>query len=422
VLRPLWQKHLESTAARERLGLPVGRPFLIDDYNRLAGSAYQHLSQIPFPLPEDAPAGLRDEWLRFVRDEYPRRLVRIRVTPELQAAYQERTRQLCRTIDAYNRLTGSALTGFEQIALPEREDSDRWRSFVAEVPLANLVLESPEVAWQECLRARYGSVAAVNAAYGWSLARFEEAHLPMAEAIAVTFFNHEWSHYFWDVAGNYVTVFDYLFRRGRAFVNTVILISLTILATLTVNPLAAYALSRFRFRQGEQILLFLLATMAFPAAVSAIPAFLLMRDLHLLNTFSVLVLPGLANGLSIFILKGFFDGLPRELYEAAAIDGAKEWQILLNITLPMTTPILAVNTLNAFIQAYNSWEWALLVCQRSDYWTLAVWLYQFTRMSQLEQAPFVIMAAFVVASVPTALVFIVCQKVILRGIVIPSMK
>jgi multiple sugar transport system permease protein len=183
-------------------------------------------------------------------------------------------------------------------------------------------------------------------------------------------------------------------------------------------PLAAYALSRFSLRWTEQILLFLMATMAFPAAVSAIPGFLLMRDLGLLNSFAALVLPGLANGMAIFILNGFFDGLPRELYEAATVDGAREWQIFLRVTPPLTTPILAVNSLGAFVAAYGNWEWALLVCQKKEYWTLAVWLYQIN--SRMD--PWVSMAGFVMASIPTTIVFITCQKVILRGIVIPSMK
>ena len=109
--------------------------------------------------------------------------------------------------------------------------------------------------------------------------------------------------------------------------------------------------------------------MAFPGAVTAIPSFLLLRDLQLLNTFYSLFLPGLANGMSIFIMKCFFDGLPRELYEAATIDGASEVQIFLHISLPMVTPILAISALNAFIGAYNSWEWALIVCQKESYWT-----------------------------------------------------
>ena len=160
--------------------------------------------------------------------------------------------------------------------------------------------------------------------------------------------------------------------------------------------------------------------MAFPAAVTAIPGFLLVRDLGLLNTLAALVLPTVASGMGIFILKGFFDALPRELYEAAAIDGASEWTVFRKITLPMTTPILAVNALNSFVAAYNSWEWAFLVCQEESNWTLAVWMYQMSQ--QMGGQPWCVMAGFVLVSIPTALVFLACQKIILRGIVLPSMK
>ena len=239
-------------------------------------------------------------------------------------------------------------------------------------------------------------------------------------ALAVQFLEHGWRDFAESALANYRLVGDYLFLRGRAFANTLVLVILSVLASLTVNPLAAYALSRFRLRATESIILFLLATMAFPAAVTAIPGFLLIRDLGLLNTFAALVLPTVASGMSIFILKGFFDALPRELYEAAAIDGAGEWTVFRRITLPMTTPILAVNALNAFIHAYSSWEWAFLVCQKESHWTLAVWMYQ---MSQtFAHQPWCVMAGFVLVSVPTAAVFLLCQKVILRGIVLPSMK
>ena len=239
-------------------------------------------------------------------------------------------------------------------------------------------------------------------------------------ALAVQFVDHGWRDFFSGAFANYRLVGDYLFLRGRAFANTILLVVLTILASLTVNPLAAYALSRFRMRSTEKVILFLLATMAFPAAVTAIPGFLLIRDLGMLNTFAALVLPSVASGMSIFILKGFFDALPRELYEAAAIDGAGEWTVFTRITLPMTTPILAVNALNSFIHAYSSWEWAFLVCQKESHWTLAVWMYQ---MSQtFTHQPWCVMAGFVLVSLPTAVVFLLCQKVILRGIVLPSMK
>lgn len=242
----------------------------------------------------------------------------------------------------------------------------------------------------------------------------------LREALAVQFIEHGNRDFYRSLFANYRLVGQYLFRRGRAFANTLALVLLSILAHLTVNPLAAYALSRFRLKGTERILLFLLATMAFPTAVTAIPGFLLVRDLGLLNTLAALVLPTVASGMSIFILKGFFDALPRELYEAAAIDGASEWTVFRKITLPMTTPILAVNALNSFVAAYNSWEWALLVCQKESQWTLAVWMYQMSQ--QMGGRPWCVMAGFVLVSIPTAVVFLACQKVILRGIVLPSMK
>ena len=254
----------------------------------------------------------------------------------------------------------------------------------------------------------------------YPLVRGEDDARDLRNAIAIQFIDHGWRDFLKSAFANYSLTCDYLFVRGRAFVNTAILVFLSILAALTVNPLAAYALSRFKMRGTESVLLFLLATMAFPAAVTAIPSFLLIRDLGLLNTFAALILPTVASGMGIFILKGFFDALPRELYEAASIDGAGEMTVFLKITLPMTAPILAVNALNHFVAAYSSWEWAFLVCQDESRWTIAVWMYQMSRT--FAGQPWCVMAGFVLVSIPTAAVFLACQKVILRGIVLPSMK
>ena len=164
----------------------------------------------------------------------------------------------------------------------------------------------------------------------------------------------------------------------------------------------------------------MLATMAFPTMVSAIPSYLLMRDLGMLNTMWALVLPSAANGMSIFILKGFFDSLPQELFEAATIDGASEFQIFRIVAMPLVKPILAINCLTAFMHAYNGWEWALIICQKQSMWTIAVWLYQASIWWNAQ--PWIVSAGFIIASIPTLVVFLSCQKIILRGIVIPTMK
>ena len=149
-----------------------------------------------------------------------------------------------------------------------------------------------------------------------------------------------------------------------------------------------------------------------------IPNFLLLKHLHLLNTFWALILPGMANGYAIFLLKGFFDSLPKELYEAGIIDGASEATMFRKITIPMSKPIFAVIALQAFTGAYGALMYAMLVCQDSRMWTMMVWLYQL----QASSPEYVTMAALTLAALPTLFVFIFAQNVIMRGIIIPSLK
>ncbi len=285
---------------------------------------------------------------------------------------------------------------------------------------------SPVQEYRNFLRDRYtNNIVAVNKAYGVMYihgkpySSFEEITiLPVPELLYYHFSSQHSRIMRTYIFGNYATVLNYVALHGRALWNTLIYIVLCIAGTLTINPMAAYALSRYRLSYGNKLLIFFLATMAFPAEVGMIPNFLMVRDLGLLNTFGALVLPGLANGFSIFLLKGFFDSLPPELYEAALIDGASEWTMFWRITLPLCKPILAVMTLGAFAAAYGAFMFAFLVCQDEKMWTLMVFLYQF----QQTYANFMIMASLVITAIPTLCVFVLCQRVILRGIIIPTFK
>lgn len=211
-------------------------------------------------------------------------------------------------------------------------------------------------------------------------------------------------------------VVDYVALHGRALLNTLIFCGLAILTQLIVNPLAAYALSRYPMRFSAQVLVFLLATMAFPAEVALIPSFLLLKDLGLLNTFAALVLPTAASGFTIFLLKGFFDSLPKELFESGQIDGAKELTMMMRIALPLSKPVLGYLALLAFMGAYGAFMYAFLVAQDQRMWTLSVWLYQL----QLSAPKATTMAALTVAALPTLIVFLLAQRVIMRGIVLPG--
>ena len=215
---------------------------------------------------------------------------------------------------------------------------------------------------------------------------------------------------------NYRFILDYVLLHGRAVLNTIIFCSLAVLTQLIVNPLAAYALSRYPIKSSGKILIFLLATMAFPAEVAMIPSFLLLKGLGLLNTFAALILPGMASGYMIFLLKGFFDSLPQELFEAGQLDGAPETTLMMKIAVPLSRPVLGYLALLAFMGSYSTFMFAFLVVQDQRMWTLMVWIYQL----QTTAPKAVVMAALALAALPTLVVFLAAQRVIMKGIVLPG--
>ncbi len=425
-LRSSWYKFLYS----EDVAQLTKTVFSIAYYNKLAGTNYKRIENTPFPIPDSFKPEIRKFWYKFQNERYPLRLITVKNTFKQQQDFQDFIKKTLKHLRVANKLLGTNYSSWSQFKLTEKpviginevrsNQRDLWKNFVKKMPANTKKYSSSEIEYQKFLLKKYGTLKNINEKYSWNLKYIEEAFPPFMTAYTVTFNKNEYSLALFPFFDNYKVVIDYLLFNGNAIFVTIVLILLTIAFTLTVNPLAAYALSRFNLRGQDKILLFLLATMAFPAMVSAIPAYLLMRDIGLLNTFWALVIPGAANGMSIFILKGFFDSLPMELFEAATIDGASEMQIFRIVAMPLVKPILAINCLTAFIAAYNGWQWALIICQDKSMWTIAVWLYQAS--SWWGNSPWIVSAGFIVASIPTLVVFLSCQKIILRGIIIPSMK
>ncbi len=384
------------------------------------------IKTLEFPVSSTAPANIKEQWKAFLLINFPMRHVQLPDSPEWQSKWTAFLKSRFHTITNLSNMLSLKYSDWSEVKLtstiPYSSLSVVWIDFARRmIPTDQWVLTDtlPEQAFQKFAMVRHGNLDGINKAYGTNFNTLNQLGVPYGSAVLVTFANREWPITISQAIGNYQVVTDYLFLRGRSVLNTVILVVLALVISLTVNPLAGYALSRFRLRGAEKILLFCLATMAFPAAVTAIPGFLLLRDLGFLNTFWALVLPGAANGMTIFLLKGFFDSLPMELFEAATVDGAPEHLIFRMIALPLVKPILAVGMLNAFIAAYNGWEWALVVCQDQKMWTIAVWTYQ---MYQVLPQQWVSMAGFVLTSIPVLIVFILCQNIIMRGIILPQMK
>lgn len=349
-------------------------------------------------------------WELFVRDVvHPGYL---RLDPELAPAWRRYIQARYVDRDTFADLAGREIDDWSEVPFPTRHahtgalSSDwidwlqGWRDPVSgerfQAPAESIRLRGAELAWRE----RRGTPPPFRLR---DQLRFEENRTELRKLFLLQ---------------NFGAVWEILILHGRGVWVTVLYCAGSVAIALVVNPLAAYALSRFRPRHTYALLLYLLLTMAFPPMVTQIPLFLMLRDLRLLNTFWALILPGMAHGYSIFLLKGFFDSLPRDLYESAELDGAGELRMFAAITLSLSKPILAVIALSAFVNAYTAFMFALLICQDERMWTLMVWLYQMRQ----SYGDGVMNAAFVLAAVPTLLVFLVAQRQILRGIVVPTEK
>ena len=406
----------------------------VQSYNQTHETAYTDWPQIRLTrrYPANGTAKERDNWEQCVR--FSLNLLWIRADAAAQPSWAEMLEAKYQDISELNRRYDARYSDFASVPLPDplRIESIRftdWNAFlegwkdatggrIITAPIESLYLTGPDFEFQDWLEDKYRSIDELNRSLGTQFTAWNEIAPPQAAL------HHEWfkqnrasiRNEF--LTRNYITVFDYLIRQGRGILNTVIYCLLAVLTALIVNPLAAYALSRYRPASTYKILMFLLLTMAFPPMVTQIPVFLMLRDFDLLNTFAALVLPGLAHGYSIFLLKGFFDSLPRELYESAEIDGAGEWTMFWNITMSLSKPVLAVIALSAFTAAYSNFMFALLICQDESMWTLMVWLYQ---LADRAGQP-VMYASLILAAIPTFLIFVFCQNIIMRGIVIPVEK
>ena len=363
---------------------------------------------------------VKTEWEQFVRSYLP--LQFIRFTKAADAEFTKYVTEKYMTVAAYNKLNGTNFTSFSKIPVP---DAGKYMTPVAfgdlgafvktAVSSKNIYTETTENLFEKFLTAKYQNLTVLNLAYKTGYKNFAEINPPYALTDWLELLREEgkirWNY----ITRNYAEVLNYVVLHGNAVFNTIFYCTIMVLSVLTVNPLCAYVLSRFNFSYSYKILLFFLATMAFPYEVSMIPNFILLKKLGFLNTFWALILPGLASGFSIFNLKGFFDSLPKELFEAAKIDGVSEMGTFWKIVLPLTKPVMAYLALGAYTAAYGAFMFALVVCQDPKMWTIMVWLFDMQNWAP----QYLIMTALVLAALPTLIVFVLFQNVIIKGIILP---
>jgi putative aldouronate transport system permease protein len=202
-------------------------------------------------------------------------------------------------------------------------------------------------------------------------------------------------------------------------------------ASLACTIGLAYALSRRDLFGGRPMLLLILFTFLFPPGM--IPGFLLVKSMHMLNSYSSLIAPFLVNVFNLVVLRGFFQSVPEELHEAARLDGAGEWLILRRIVLPLSKAALAVVGLFYAVSYWNAWFYASIYLD-SDHWPLQQVLRTYvingaqladtsTGDASAVAAPQTIqMAVLVVATVPILLVYPFLQKYFTKGVLTGAVK
>jgi multiple sugar transport system permease protein len=214
----------------------------------------------------------------------------------------------------------------------------------------------------------------------------------------------------WD---NYVNVLTQ-FPFGRFFVNSLVQAVGVTLLQLTTSSLAAYAFARLRMPGRDVLFMLYLATLMVPFEIVIIPDFILVKQLGWLDTFAALIIPRSFTAFGVFLLRQSFLVLPRDLDDAAIIDGASRLRIFLYIVLPLSGPALATLAIFTFLGEWTQLLWPLVVTSRSDMMTLSVGLATF--QGQYGTQWTLLMAGSAIAIVPVLLVFVIGQKYFVRSV------
>lgn len=205
--------------------------------------------------------------------------------------------------------------------------------------------------------------------------------------------------------GNYLDAWD-RFKISRLFLNTAIAAGGGVIAQLTVSSLAAYSLSRLNPIGKNAIRGIILITMAVPGIVYLVPRYVVIAKMGLVDNFLGLWIPYAASSFMILVLNNAFDQIPRDLYEAAQIDGASDLQMFTSITIPLSSSVLMVLGLFAFIGFWGDFLWPFLILRQSELQTISVRLYTLTRGFPLN----LWMAASFIAMIPPSIAAFYLQR------------
>jgi len=209
---------------------------------------------------------------------------------------------------------------------------------------------------------------------------------------------------------------------SRYFLNSVLVSLATVVITVICASLAAFAFARYTFPFKQTIFYIFLASLAVPNLLLLIPQFLLMDRLHLLNSLAGLTLLYVSSNLpfTIFLLRGFFEAIPREYEESIRLDGAGTFRVLVNLIAPLSLPALAVVSMFIFSAAWDEFPIALTMISSSNNYTLPVGLADFIGVHTVAWGPF--FAASVIATIPVIVVFLISLRWFRSGVSLGAIR
>lgn len=196
-------------------------------------------------------------------------------------------------------------------------------------------------------------------------------------------------------------------------------------ATVTVvalffHSMAGYALARLRFPGRELIFLAIFSTLLVSLPVIIVPLFIIVRAMGMLNSYAGIIVPSIFNAFGIFLLRQYYLSLPREIEEAAVIDGAGYWRIYWSVILPLSKPILAALAILFFLANWNAFLWPLTVASDQNLWVVQVGIANFK--SEYAAAWNYMMAASTIVAIPTLVLFLIFQRQIMDSIKTSGLK
>ncbi|GFP27195.1 carbohydrate ABC transporter permease [Candidatus Hakubella thermalkaliphila] len=219
---------------------------------------------------------------------------------------------------------------------------------------------------------------------------------------------------------NYIQAIEYL-HFMRMFLNSFFVTSIITFLNITFNSMAAFAFARIPFRGRNLIFYVMLASLMLPYPAVLVPTFYIVKVLGMLDSYQGLIAPNIASVAAMFLMRQFFRTIPREMDEAAQIDGCSYFGIYWRIILPMSTPILATSTIFTFIWPWNNYIWPLVVINSPQFYTIPLGLGLFVS-GPADFKKHMMIAGAVLAVAPILIVFLIFQRHIVKGFVISGIK